>query len=216
MVTPVPKITHPKTLSDLRKIACTSDFNKLFEGILKDWILEDIGNKFDPAQFGGQSGIGTEHMLVKLIDRILSLLDRHPDKSAVIAASVDWSQAFDRQGPTLAINKFIGIGVRSSLIPLLISYISDRKMTVKFNGSVSSTHPLIGGGAQGSLLGQIMYLVQSNDNANCTKEEDRFKYIDDLSILELVFLAELAVKYDIFKHVPSDVAIDQLFLPNSS
>ena len=183
---------------------------------MKDWILEDIANKFDVAQFGGQPGIGTEHMLVKLIDRVLFLLDKNPDKSAVIAASIDWSQAFDRQDPTLAINKFIEIGVRSSLIPLLISYISDRKMTVKFNGTVSSTHQLIGGGAQGSLLGQIMYLVQSNGNADCIDEEDQFKYIDDLSVLELVYLAELAIKYDIFAHVPSDVATDQLFLPTSA
>ena len=37
-VTPVPKVENPKDFSDLRKISCTSDFSKLFEGILKDWI----------------------------------------------------------------------------------------------------------------------------------------------------------------------------------
>ena len=46
-VTPAPKIVNPKELTDLRKISCTSDFGKLFEGILKDWILEDILSKFD-------------------------------------------------------------------------------------------------------------------------------------------------------------------------
>ena len=86
------------------------------------------------GQFGGQKGMGTEHMMVCFIDRILKLLDSHPDKSAVIATSLDWAAAFDRQDPTLAIIKFIKLGVRAALIPLLISYLTDRKMQVKFIG----------------------------------------------------------------------------------
>ena len=39
-------------------------------------------------------------MMVCFIDRILSLLDKHQDKSAVIATSLDWAAAFDRQDPT--------------------------------------------------------------------------------------------------------------------
>ena len=35
-ITPVAKVTHPKVISDLRKISCTSDYSKLFEGFLKD------------------------------------------------------------------------------------------------------------------------------------------------------------------------------------
>ena len=119
-VTPVPKITNPKILKDLRKISCTSSFSKIFEGFLKDWILEDISAKIDIGQFGGQEGTGTEHLIVCLLDRVLSLLDKNTDLSAVIAASVDWAAAFDRQDPTKAIQKFIEIGVRPSLIPVLI------------------------------------------------------------------------------------------------
>ena len=128
--------------------------------------MDDIWSNIDPGQFGGQAGLGTEHMVVSFLDRILELLDRHPDRSAVIATCLDWSQAFDRQDPTLAILKFIKIGVRPSLIPLLVSYLSDRKMRVKFNGTMSKFLTLIGGGPQGTLLGGIEYLVQSNDNAD--------------------------------------------------
>ena len=41
-VTPAPKVTHPKSFEDLRKISCTSDYSKLYESYLKDWIMEDI------------------------------------------------------------------------------------------------------------------------------------------------------------------------------
>ena len=75
---------------------------------MKDWILGDISDNMDIGQFGGQAGTGTEHLIACLLDRVLLLLDRHPDKSAVIAASIDWAAAFDRQDPTLEI-KFNGI-----------------------------------------------------------------------------------------------------------
>ena len=125
---------------------------------------------------------------------------------------LDWSAAFDRQDPTLAIKRFLELGVRPSLIPLLASYLTDRKMQVKFNGELSEFLALIGGGPQGTLLGQIEYLVQSNDNANSVPPEDRFKYIDDLSILQLVFLSGLLKQYNFQDHVASDIAVEEKFI----
>ena len=150
------------------------------------------------------------------MDRVLYLFDRHRDKSAVIAASVDWSAAFDRQDPTLAIKSFIEIGVRPSIIPILVSYLSGRKMKVRFNGEESETLSLIGGGPQGTLIGQIMYLVQTNENENHLDAEDRFKYIDDLTIIQIISLAGLLTNYDFHNHVASDVGIGQEFLPPTS
>ena len=165
-VTPVPKISHPEVISDLRKISGTSDYSKVFEAFLKDWIMEDISNNIDIGEFGGQAGIGTEHLIVSLLDRVLKLLDKQSDRSAVLMTCIDWSAAFDRQDPTLAIKRFLELGVRPSLIPLLSNYLTDRKMQVKFNGELSEFFKLVGGGPQGTLLGQIEYLVQSNNNAN--------------------------------------------------
>ena len=64
------------------------------------------------------------------------------------------------------------------------------KMKVKFNGEMSDFLALIGGGPQGTLLGGLEYLAQSNDNADVVPPEDRFKYIDDLSILQLFWLVD--------------------------
>ena len=212
-VTPVPKVSSPKVLKDLRKISCTSDFSKICEDFLKEFILEDISENLDVGQFGGQRGTGTDHMIVCLVNRVLQLLDTYRDHTAVIAACIDWAAAFDRQDPTLSIKSFIEIGVRPSLIPILISYLDDRKMQVKFNGELSDILTLIGGGPQGTLIGQIMYLVQTNNNADCVNSDDRFKYIDDLSILQIVCLAGLVQQYNFFEHVPSDVGTDQVYLP---
>jgi hypothetical protein len=69
--------------------------------------------------------------------------------------------------------------------------------------------------SQGTLLGGIEYLVQSNDNADIVSDEDRFKYIDDLSVLEVVYLAGLLTEYNFYEHVASDIATGQPYLPPS-
>ena len=178
--------------------------------------MEDVSENIDIGQFGGQAGIGTEHMIVCYVDRILKLLDQFSDKSAVISTAADWASAFDRQDPTKGIQKFIQLGIRPSLIPLLVSYLTDRKMRVKFNEEVSELKTLIGGGPQGTLLGGIEYIAQSNDNADGVPHDDRFKYIDDLSVLQLVLLSGLLVEYNFLEHVASDIKLGQQYLPSST
>ena len=215
-VIPVEKIPSPDSLNDLRKIALTSEFSLIFEGFIKDWILNDIEPCIDTAQYGNMKGTGTENLLVNLMDRILQLLDSNSHRSAVIASLLDWSSAFDRQDSSLAIRKFLEMGVRASLLPVLVSYLTDRRMQVRLNETFSEIYSLPGGGAQGTLLGGLQYLVQSNDNANCVPEDMRFKFVDDLSILELVLLSALLREYNVNQHVPNDIGVDELFIsPNS-
>ena len=61
-------------------------------------------------------------------------------------------------------------------------------MSVKWNGVHSPPYPLPGGGAQGGELGQLEYLAQSNDNTDFIDDEFKFKFIDDLSLLEVINL----------------------------
>ena len=108
--------------------------------------------------------------------------------------------------------EFIEIGVRPALIPVLVSYLTDREMQVRYNNTYSSTHRLPGGGPQGTLIGLIEYMVQSNDNADCVEEDMRFKYVDDLTVLELVMLAGLVSEYNFKHHVASDIGIDEKYV----
>ena len=40
-----------------------------------------------------------------------------------------------------------------------------------------------------------------------TNEEDRFRYIDDLEICDLVILARILYEYDFMSHTPSDIGV---------
>ena len=82
-------------------------------------------------------------------------------------------------------------------------------MKVKWNGETSGVRTLNGGGPQGGLMGILEYLSQTNDNVNFIPEEDRFKFIDDLSLLEIINLISLGLSsYNCRLHVPSDINIE--------
>ena len=68
-------------------------------------------------------------MIVMMMDRVLKLLDK-PGMSAVVMGSVDWTGAFDREDPTITIIKMIRMGVRSSIIPIIMQFLKDRKIKI--------------------------------------------------------------------------------------
>ena len=88
------------------------------------------------------------------------------------------------------------------------------KWKSKWKKHTSTIHDLIGGGPQGSLIGQLLYIIARDDAADEIPEEDKFKYVDDLSALEAVNIAGKLINYDVLQHVPSDVAVGELFLPS--
>ena len=66
----------------------------------------------DPSHIANQKGLSVQHYMVKMLDRILSLIDDSKgEKVAVIATMVDWAKAFPRLDSTLGINSFEKNGV---------------------------------------------------------------------------------------------------------
>ena len=214
--TPVPKVYPTETLSQLRNISGLLNFDKIFEKLIAQLIISDMEAKIDKAQFGNQKGIGIDHYLVLMLNRILSELETNNQgkSSAVLATFVDWENAFPRQCPTLGVKSFLDNGVRPSLIPILISYFKDRKMSVKWHNKRSALRHIKGGGPQGATLGLLEYISQSNSNADCVNVHDRFKFIDDLSILEIINLLTVGLTSHDFKaQVPSDVPLHNQIIP---
>ena len=219
IVTPIPKTFPPKSTDDLRKIAGTKNLSKIFEALLSESIIADIQPNIDLAQYGNQKGLSTAHYLVKLVNRILTILDTYnsAEKYAVIAHLIDWSKAFDRVDPTIGMKAFIANGLRPSLIPILGSFFQDRKMIVKWHDCMSEPRDLPGGGPQGSTFGNLQYNVSSNDNANHVPINMKFKFVDDLSTLEKLnlILAGLS-SYNFKSHVASDIGISQSYISSNN
>ena len=87
-------------------------------------------------------------------------------------------------------------------------------MIFKWHDRLSSKRDLHGGGPQGSTLGILEYISQSNDNAHFVSDDLHYKFIDDLSLLEIVNLVSSGLcSYNFRNHVASDIGINQKFLP---
>ena len=208
IVTPVPKEFPIKNIDMLRNISGLLNLNKVAEKLLSKMIISDMKAKLDPTQYANQKGLSIQHYLIKFIDRILEALDKNSksETCAVLATQVDWKQTFPRQCPKLGVESFIKNGVRPALIPMLVSYFQGRQMKVKWHGHMSSERDLNGGGPQGSTFGLWAYLSQSNDNADCIDEADRFKFVDNLSFLEIIYMLNVGLSsYNIRAHVPSHI-----------
>ena len=204
--TPVPKKYPPKETSDLRNISGLLTFDKVLQTLLAELMMEDMKTNLDPSQYGNKKGVSIQHYLLCMIHRILSSVDDQNKPKAVIASLIDWNSAFRRQCPRLGVKSFIKNGVRPSLIPLLINFFQDRQMYVKWHGCKSVPRELNGGGPEGATLGLLEYISQSNDCADVVNVNDRFRFLDDLSILEIINLLLVGLsEYDITSHVPNDV-----------
>ena len=55
--------------------------------------------------------------------------------------------------------------------------------------------------------------MTSDDCADTVVPDDKFFYIDDLEIVELIKLSGILIEYDTFSHIPSDIGPHQQFLP---
>ena len=80
-----------------------------------------------------------------------------------------------------------------------------------------SSRNLSGGGPQGATLGLLEYLSQSNNNSNHVNPELRFKWMDDLTILEVVNLFTIGLSsFNIGQQVPNDIPLNNGFIPNKN
>ena len=213
--TPVPKEYPVNNTSQLRNISGLLTFDKIFEKLLAELMISDMKPKFDPSQYGNQKGISIQHYLINMIHAILSALDNNSkgETFAVIANFIDWNSAFPRQCPQLGVESFQRNGVRPALIPVLINYFQDRQMSVKWRGCQSVPRNITGGGPQGATIGLLEYLSQSNNNADIVSESERFKFLDDLSILEIVNLLTVGISsYNLRQHIPSNIPMHNQFI----
>ena len=153
-----------------------------------EMIASDMETRVDPSQHGNRKRTGIQHFLIRLIHRILSETDNNSrgENRAVLYTFIDWKQAYSRHSHILGVKSFLKNGVRPSLIPLLILYFQSREIPIKLHNKISKPRQMPGSGAMGSTIGNMEFDSQTNNNADSVPEENSFKFVDDLSVLEII------------------------------
>ena len=102
------------------------------------------------------------------------------------------------------------MGVPGWLLNVVMGFLTERILLVRYKGETTDGKPLPGGGPQGTLLGLLLFLILMNDcgfdnngkdiGTTITKKKNKFapntlhtKYVDDLTILEAINLKEAII-----------------------
>ena len=158
-VTVIPKTKKPSSVNDLRNISCTLLASKMYESYVLDWLKEEV--KLRSNQYGGVRGVGTQHLLVRLMQEILENAEDY--RAATVVTSIDYSKAFNRMSFQYCLEALAKNGASSGVLKLVAAFLTDRTMRVKVGEIMSRPREVHGGCPQGSILGVFLFNATIDD-----------------------------------------------------
>ena len=208
--TPLQKENNPVTEEQLRIISLTNFLSKVMEQFVITWLMEYVGDKLDWGQYGGIKGSSISHYLIDFVNFILYNQDLKIPH-AVIAVMIDFAKAFNRINHNIIITILSDMGVPGWLLNIVIGFLMERELVVRYKGRSSRRRSMPGGGPQGTRLGLFLFLILIN--AACSGllekhignhitqhmskrkplENIHLKYIDDLSMAQAINLKECLI-----------------------
>ena len=69
--------------------------------------------------------------------------------------------------------KFHKLIIRSSIVRIRIDFMNEHKMHVEINNKTCSSYDLMWRSPQGPFIGQLLYIIGSDDGAEGVSEEDK-------------------------------------------
>ena len=136
--------------------------SKLIEKcVVKQLDSHMIVNDLYPCnQSAYRKGHSTETALVKIVDDLLSAIDR---KRCTFLILLDQSAAFDTVNQDLMLSRLqSNFGITGNALDWLRSYFKGRGQSVAINNVLSKSRELVTGFPQGSVLGPFMYPVYTS------------------------------------------------------
>jgi hypothetical protein len=164
--------------------------------------MDYIGDMIDPNQYGGQKGNSITHYLIEFINFVLYNQDMSNPR-AILAMMVDFKKAFNRQNHNRLVTLLSDMGVPGWLLKIIIGFLSERELIVRYKGCESERKRLPGGSPQGTRLGMFLFMIMINFAGFPFQEIERetgeritqmrrkplnnlhLKYVDDLSSMHL-------------------------------
>ena len=177
-IIPIPKVNPPRSLSDLRPISKTPIGGKMIEKALMSELEKDIKGKLDASQYGNCRGSSTTHYLINLTDQAFRSTDKG---QATTAITIDYSKAFDFVDHNVLIKKLVHLGVRSSIIKLLISFLSNRTHNTNMFGVKSEFLTITCGVPQGTVIGPKLFVILINGEKSLLVKS--LKFVDDKTLV---------------------------------
>ena len=105
--------------------------------------------------------MSTNHYLVCAWDEILRSLDQ--ENSACALISVDFAKAFNTMCHVNCVKRIRDMGASASSTEIIQAFLHDRRMQFKIGSTLSSKRLLKGGAPQGTLLGNFLFILATDN-----------------------------------------------------
>ena len=166
--------------------------------------------QLDWGQYGGKKGSSISHYLFDFLNFILYNQDLKIPQ-AVLAVLIDYSKAFNRCNHNLIISILSDMGIPGWLLKIIIGFLKERELIVRYKGRNSSRKAMPGGTPQGTILGLFLFLIIVNSagfkkleknlgskitqsiNKRAPLPYSHMKFIDDLSLVKSLNLRDCLV-----------------------
>lgn len=186
-VTPILKKGPTMDVSNYRPIAKLNSLAKVFESLVTDDLFGKTKHLIVPEQHGFFKKRSTATNLVGFTEFVQSAVDR---KTQVDVIFTDLEKAFDRVNHKLLVYKLQSLGIDTVFITWLYSYLTNRKLRVVLDGSVSDVYFAPSGVPQGSHLGPLLFILFINDIYLSVHHSKFLLYADDFKIYKEIHTVE--------------------------